>query len=133
MARNSIQVLSTVQYFRGDTNKCQFTRTLNAVPVDITGFSYLLTVSRLLSPKAAEAAANEIMQVVGVLDDAVNGVFSFAPSVADYSTILDADYEQLSNGVLVASFYYDIQETNAAAEITTIGTGTFQVIQDITK
>lgn len=135
MARQNIPALQDVQYFRGDTNACPFSRTVDNVAIDITGFSFLLTVSRLNSPLSGEAVANQIMQLTGVVDPdqvANTGLFRFTPVVADYNSIVDADYVN-TNGVLVAQFHYDIQETNAGGNIETLGKGSFEVLMDITK
>lgn len=138
MARTNIQNLGTIQYFRGDTNACPFQRTVNGSPIDITGYAYLLTVSRQNSPLAAEAAAAQIMQISGVIEpDQVSniGQFSFAPAVLDYASIQDSDYIETpaNSGILVAEFFYDIQETAPAGAIETFGKGLFQVLMDITK
>lgn len=136
MARSNIQSLPTIQYFRGDTNVCRFLRTVSGVAIDITGFSYLLTVSRANSPSAAEAAAEQIMQLTGVVDPDQNtntGQFDFQPSVSDYTPLLDADFVDAGNGQLVANLFYDVQETQSGGAIETLGKGDFQILMDITK
>lgn len=138
MARQNIQPLASIQFFRGDTNRCTFIRQVDDQPIDITGYAYLFTISRVNSPLAAQAAADQIMQLTGIVDpDQANntGAFSFSPTVNDWMGVPEGDFVETpaASGILVASYFYDIQETQPSGPIETLGKGIVQVLMDITK
>lgn len=103
---------------RGDTFAIQIQIQDSAgAAINITGFSFLLTVDP--SDEPADALAN-IYQLTGVIDDAPNGLVSFAPS-APNALAAPGDY------------FHDIQQTDAGGLLRTIAKGAWQIIQDITK
>jgi hypothetical protein len=87
-------------------------------PIDITGWSFLLTVDP--SPDPADALSN-LFQLVGTIVDAPNGKVRFGPLSAP-----QADQEP-------GTYYYDVQATNTVPEIRTVLRGEWPVVQDITK
>ena len=103
---------------RGDTHVMAFTLQDSAgAAIDISGFSFLMTVDPAEEPPDAN---NNLFQLTGVLDDAPNGRFSFAPSA------LEADQAP-------GEYFYDIQMIDAGAAIRSIVEGKFIFEQDITK
>ncbi len=103
---------------RGDTAADVFTLTDSAgAALDITSFSFLLTVGSLEDPPDANS---QLYQLTGTILDALNGVVEFVPSAAN----ADQDPE---------TYFYDVQMTDAAARIKTIEKGEYIYEQDITK
>jgi len=112
--------ITTIDYCRsrGDTYSIEIAiKDSSSVAVDVTGFSFLLTVDPSASP--TDALAN-IYQLTGTIDDAPNGLVSFPVSAAN---------------ALAApgNYYHDIQQIDAAAKVRTIAKGKWTVLQDITK
>lgn len=102
---------------RGDTFPFVMTITDSAgAAIDITGFSFLLTVDP--SDEPADATGN-VFQLVGAVIDAVNGKVQFTPSVADADN--------------VGEFFHDTQQIDAASAVRTIAKGKYTLLQDITK
>lgn len=85
-------------------------------PVDITGATFKLTVS---SEEAPTDTTGQLFQVAGSIVNAAAGTVTFAPSA--------------SNTDAVGTYYYDIEMTDDAGVITTLVTGEFILLQDITK
>ena len=111
---------TTINYCRsrGDTFAIQIAIENSAGgPIDISGFSFLLTVDPSSEP--ADALGN-IYQLTGVIDDAPNGLVSFAP---DPTEAMSAP----------GDYFYDIQQTDAGSLVRTIAKGDWQILQDITK
>ncbi len=109
---------------RGDSFADEFTIREPDLPdgtagpvIDITGFSFLLTVDPEELPLTS---ANNIFQLTGTITDATNGKVEFAP------TAVESD-------VTPQEYFYDIQQTDAGAKIRTIIVGPYDIIQDITK
>lgn len=86
-------------------------------PIDITGFSFLLTVDPEPDPTDA---LNNLFQLTGNITDATNGVVDFSPSAVQSDQAPD-------------TYFYDIQQTDGAAKIRTIAVGQYEITQDITK
>lgn len=103
---------------RGDTFADRFTIKENAVALDITGASFLLTVNTEQEPADA---VNQVFQLTGTITDAPGGKVEFAPSA------LEADQDPN------VDFFYDIQMTDSGGAITTIAGGKYSFKQDITK
>lgn len=103
---------------RGDTFPDQFTlKDAAGVVIDITGFSFLLTVDP--SPTPSDALGN-LFQLTGTITDAANGVVEFAPSA-------------VQSDQTPSTYFYDIQWTDGAGAIRTIIVGEYIITQDITK
>lgn len=106
---------------RGDSRAKGFKLTdESGTAVDITGFTFILTVNTHRNPDPAVPIGTELFSVAGVIIDANEGTFSFAP------TAVDTDQ-------LPADYFYDIQMTDAGGGIQTIIKGKFVVIQDVSK
>jgi hypothetical protein len=110
--------MATIIRKRGDTYpyKIQIVEKISCDPIDVTGFSFLLTVD----PSAAPVDdTNNLFQISGVIIDSVNGIVGFSPNET-----------QADN---VGNYYYDIQMTDADLAKRTIDDGKFVLKQDITK
>lgn len=110
--------MSDVTRKRGDTRpeRFVFTDQSTGLPLSLDGCTLLLTVDPSKEP--ADSSKN-IMQLSGVIVDAVNGVVEFSP------TALQADH--------VGKFFFDVQLTDAQGAISTLDDGKFVLKQDITK
>jgi hypothetical protein len=103
---------------RGDSFADSFTviDAATGQPLNITGFTFLMTVDPDKSPTTA---ANNIFQIPGVVVDGPNGVVEFAPSTVQTDR--------------VGNFYYDIQMTYTSGRKRTLVTDTYRLEQNITK
>ena len=112
--------LSDITWYRGDSYPIEITiKDGDEVAIDITGYSFLMTVDSKKDPPAGDAT--KIFEVVGVLDaDPTTGKVSFTPSASD-------------TDISKATYYYDIQMTDASSNIRTIVKNKFKIVQDITK
>jgi hypothetical protein len=110
--------MSNIERKRGDTyaNEWVIKSRSTGLPVNITGYSFLLTVDP--SPGPGGSATN-LFQIVGNIVDAAAGRVEFAPSA------LQADN--------IGSFFYDVQMIDGAARKRTFDSGTYLLKQDITK
>jgi hypothetical protein len=104
---------------RGDTypHNIKVMSATTKAALDVTGFSFLLTVDPSPVPTSSD---NNLLQITGVIEDAAGGLVSFTP------TSLQADQT-------AGRYYYDIQMTYDTGEILTIDNGAYIVEQDITK
>ena len=110
--------MTDITRYRGDTAADEITVQDSAgVAVDITSFTFLLTVSSLENPPDN---TSEMYSVAGAILVAAAGTVEFVPSG------VQADQKP-------ADYYYDIQMIDAAARIKTIAKGKYTYIQDITK
>ena len=103
---------------RGDTAPFTVTVTTDGTtPIDVTGFTFLLTVDPAPNPTDA---TNNLFQLTGLITDGPNGVvqFSLTAGQADQTP---------------AVYFYDVQMTDTGSIITTILKGEWEVVQDITK
>lgn len=104
--------------FRGDTVADQFTvKDAAGVVVNITGFSFIMTVNTL---KAPPDVSTQLFSVAGVITNPTGGVVEFRPTVANASQ-------------LPGKYYFDIQMTDAGGKIQTLCVGSYTFKQDITK
>ena len=104
--------------YRGDTAADQITvQTPAGAALDVTGFSFILSVNSLESPPTT---ATELYTINGIIIDAAGGVVEFVPSPAQ------ADQKP-------AEYYYDIQMTDDITRIKTIEYGKYTYVQDRTK
>jgi len=103
---------------RGDTFPWTFTILDSAgAAVDITGFSFLLTVDPQEDPPDA---TGNLFQLVGTIPLGTDGVVRFS------MTALEADQEP-------NEYFFDLQMTDGTGKIRTIAKGPFEFHQDITK
>ena len=103
---------------RGDSDAKGFIVQDSAgVAIDITGFTFRLTVNTEKDPEVG--VGTELFTVTGVITDAANGKVAFAP------TTTDTDQEP-------GKYFYDIEQT-AAGLISTIIKGRAEILQDISK
>ena len=103
---------------RGDTTPWTFTVKDSAgAVVDITGFTYLLTVDPSDEPTGS---GNNLFQLTGTVAVGTDGVVQFQLSVS------------LSNQT-PDEYFYDLQQTDGALKVRTIANGGFEFKQDITK
>lgn len=103
--------------FRGDTWAPEFEVQQAGAAYDITGHTFKLSVNPRRGPADASAQA---FQVAGVVVDGAAGLVRFP------LTGIEA-------GIAPGVYYFDVQETNASAEVRTLVVGTWTVSQDITK
>lgn len=103
---------------RGDTYADEITikSATTGLPINITGYSFLLTLDPAKEPTSA---ALNVYQLTGVILDAAAGRVEFAP------TTLQADQ--------VGVFYFDVQMVDGAGRKRTIESGKYTYKQDITK
>lgn len=103
---------------RGDTYSEVFSLTSTATrkPLNLTGYSFKLTVDE---NKAPADASTKLFEIAGTILDAAGGKVEFAPSAPQ------ADH--------VGSYFYDVQMIDGAGRIRTVVTGKFKFVQDITK
>lgn len=104
---------------RGDTEPWTFTikdKTTDTA-IDITGFSFLLTVDPSDEPTDA---VNNLFQLTGTITDGPGGIVQFVMSATN------ADQTP-------AEYFFDLQQTDAGAAIRTIAKGVYEFKQDITK
>ena len=86
--------------------------------IDITGFSFLMTVDPAEEPIDA---LNNLFQISGVIvAPATGGKVTFQPSIANLTQT-------------PAEYFYDIQMTDGGGAPLTIVKGAFEILQDITK
>ncbi len=111
---------------RGDTAPDQITILDPAslatpkAPLDVTGFSYTLTVNTDKDPDPAVPIGTELASIAGVLTDPVNGVvqFPWLPAEADQAADVD---------------FYDIEQVDATGKVKTIAKNQYIFFQDVTK
>ena len=103
---------------RGDTyaDVFQITSKVTGMPVDITGFAFLLTVD---PEKAPVSNTNNLFQITGAITDAPNGKVGCALSAPQ------ADH--------LGSYFFDLQMTDDQGKIRTVDSGKYKFVQDITK
>lgn len=103
---------------RGDTyaNERTVTSAKTGLPINITGYSFILTVDSMKNP-SDELTKQFIIN--GTILDGPNGSVEFAPLLADVDK--------------VGEYYYDIQMIDGAGRKRTIDEGSYIFTQDITK
>lgn len=110
--------MSNITRKRGDTYADELTLTSSStgLPIDITGYSFLMTLDSRQSP---DDETTQVYQVTGSILSGVNGRVEFAP------TAMQTDR--------VGDFYYDVQMVDGAGRKRTIVSGKYKYVQDITK
>lgn len=86
------------------------------LPVDITGYTFALTVD---SRKEPTDESTKLYTLAGVIVDAAAGRVEFAPSASQANQ--------------VGAFFYDAQMTDTAGRKRTFDAGKYKYTQDITK
>lgn len=112
--------------FRADTLPVKRRLTQDGSPtvVDITGFSFLLTVNTVKNPSnASPEIGTELFQIAATLTNPTNGQFQF-----DYVGSPQGP-ELLDPG----NYFYDMQMTDVGGVVRTIAKGKYTIKQDITK
>lgn len=108
----------TICWGRGDSDAKGFIiEDSLGVAVDITGFSFKLTVN---TEKDPTDQVNEQFSITGVITDATNGKVSFAPSTTD-------------TDITPQTYFYDIEQTDGSGAIKTLIVAKALIVQDITK
>ncbi len=100
----------------GDTKPFQFERRVNGAVIDITGFTYVLSVD---PDSAPESSSTQLFQLTGSVVDGPNGIVEFAMNASQSDQNVDV-------------FFYDIQETDGAADITIASRGKYEFEARIT-
>ena len=110
--------MTDITRYRGDTAADEITvQTSAGAAVDVTGFTFVLTVSSLENPPDN---VTELYNITGTILVPAAGTVEFVPSA------IQADQKP-------ATYYYDIQMTDGAGRIKTIAKGAYIYTQDITK
>ena len=108
----------TICWGRGDSDAKDFVaRDSDGVVVDITGFTFKLTVNREKDPTDQ---VNEQFSITGVIIDAINGKVAFSPTT-------------VNTNIAAGAYFYDIQQTDAGGAIKTLIVAKVVIVQDITK
>ena len=102
---------------RGDTFPFTISIEVDELPLDITGFTIVLTVDTLEDPPNS---ATQVFQASGVVTNGPLGQVTFSLTTPQAATT-PGDY------------FYDMQYTDLSSKIRTFAKGTWTVIQDITK
>ena len=104
--------------FRGDTVPDEFTiKKPDGTAQDITGFAFVLTVNSVKNPPDD---TTQILQSIGTITDATNGVVEFPISTPQ------ADQEP-------GKYYFDVEATTPTGKKHTILSGAYRFKQDVTK
>jgi len=112
------KLIGEIDWYRGDSYPLVLTIKDKATKsvIDITGYSFILTVSSIEDPIDD---TTKIFEVNGVLDnDPTTGVVTFTPTQTDFPA---------------GTYYYDVQMTDASGNIRTIAKNIWNQTQDITK
>ena len=108
----------TICWGRGDSDAKGFiVQDSDGVAVDISGFSFKLTVN---SEKNPTDQVNEQFSIVGVITDAAAGKVGFAPTTTD-------------TDITPTTYFYDIEQTDGSGAIKTLIVAKALIVQDITK
>jgi hypothetical protein len=110
--------MADIKRTRGDTYADEFIilREETGLPLNLTGFSFLLTLDPERRPTSA---ANHVYQLTGTILNAAQGRVEFAPSS--------------SQANIVGTYYYDVQMVDGAGRKRTVESGKYRYVQDITK
>lgn len=108
-----------IDYTRGDSAAIPFevTDPDTSLAVDITGFTYILTVDPEPDPLTD---VNNLFSVAGTVTDATNGKVEFRPTTTNSDQTPEV-------------YFYDIQQTDSASRLQTVAKGKFTIQQDVTK
>ncbi len=108
----------TICWGRGDSDAKGFVvQDSDGVAIDITGFTFKLTVN---SEKDPTDQVNEQFTITGTLTAPTTGEVAFAPTTTD-------------TDIVPATYFYDIEQTDGSGAIKTLIIGKALIVQDITK
>ena len=113
-------LIGDIEWYRGDSYPLELTikDKTSGLVIDLTGYSFLLTVDTLKEPPDD---TTKVFDVIGVLDgDPTTGKVSFTPTAIQ--TAIDP-----------AGYFYDVQMTDASNNIRTIAKNKWKILQDISK
>lgn len=115
-------IIGDIDYYRGDDYPLEMTFKDKATQeaIDLTGYSFIMTIDTLKKPPDA---TTKVFDITGVVDpDQVTnaGKVSFTPT--DVQTDIDPK-----------GYFYDIQMTDAGGHKRTVVKYKFTILQDITK
>ena len=103
---------------RGDSSAKGFTvQDSNEVAIDITGFTFKLTIN---SEKDPTDTTNQQFTITGAITDATAGKVAFSPTTTDTDITPD-------------TYFYDIEQTDDGGAVSTLIIGKCLIVQDITK
>lgn len=110
--------MSDITRKRGDTYADEFTikSALTKQPIDITGYTFTLTVDPEKAPLTAD---NNLYQLTGTIVEAEAGRVEFAPDATQANQL--------------GKFFYDVQMVDGDGRKRTIVSGKYTYTQDITK
>ncbi len=91
-----------------------------ATALDITGFSFTLTINTEQDPDPAIPIGTELVSIAGTITDAPNGIVEFLFSPPDADQVPD-------------DYWYDIQQIDASGRKLTIAKNEYKFQQDVTK
>ena len=89
----------------------------DAVAIDVTGFSFLLTVDPSNEPTDD---TTKLFQLTAALTDPANGIITFSPSSVQLDQSPDV-------------YFYDIEQTNGSGDVRTIVKGKFTIEAQVTQ
>jgi len=108
-----------LERYRGDSKAHVFTVTdSDGVAVDITSWTFKMTVDTLFDPPAGGATV--LFTVVGSITNAAGGEFEIAPTAVQTDQAPD-------------SYFYDVEAVDAASRIDTLAKNKYTIFQDISK
>jgi len=113
-------LLGPIGFYRGDSYPLELTikNKTTKIAIDITGYSFKLTVDTLEDPPDN---TTKLFDITGILDGVpTTGKVSFKP------TTVNTDQEK-------GEYYYDIEMIDASSNKRTIKKETFTILQDISK
>ncbi len=117
-------LMSNIDWYRGDSFPIELTikdsSTTPSIAIDITGYSFKLTVDTL---KAPLDDSTKVFEVIGIVDPdqvANTGKLTFTPTA-------------INTDLLPGTYYYDVQMIDPFGNIRTIIKNKWKIIQDITK
>jgi len=115
-------LIGNIQWYRGDSYPIELTvkDKENSTAIDITGYSFLLTMDTLKDPPDDTTKLFEVSGIVDV-DQVVNkGKVTFTP------TAINTDQS-------AGAYFYDVQMTDVSGNIRTIAKYNWKMVQDISK
>ncbi len=113
-------LIGELEIYRGDSYPLELTIKDKATKtvIDLTGYSFLMTVDTLQDPPDD---STKVFEITGVLDvDPTTGKVVFTPTALQ--TAIDPE-----------TYFYDVQMIDSSSNIRTIVKDKLKILQDITK